>query len=240
MIIGIYGYQDSGKTKIVEQLVSALVKKGYRVASIKHTSGDWTLDQKGKDTWRHREAGSNPVVFSSASETSIMVQPSMDLDRITGLLSREFNPDIIIIEGYKKGRFPKVAMGEIKPLSGTVLRNPNPKTLLHYVEREVALEKINQILPGLDCGRCGLDCEGLARAVADGKKKLSECRELSGSDVRITVDGKRIATGRFVAEVAEKTIRGMVSSFKGYVPGKDVEIRLHVKKKSPKKVRRPR
>ncbi|OGS57202.1 MAG: molybdopterin-guanine dinucleotide biosynthesis protein B [Euryarchaeota archaeon RBG_19FT_COMBO_56_21] len=238
MIIGIYGYQDSGKTKLVEQLVSTLVRKGYRVASVKHTSGEWTLDQKGKDTWRHWKAGSDPVVFSSASETSIMVHSPMDLDHITGLLMREFNPDIIIIEGYKKGRFPKVAVGDIKSQDGTVLRNPDLRTLLRYVEREAAMEKIMHVLPGLDCRRCGLDCESFASAVVSGKKKLSDCVELPDLDVHITVGGKRINTGRFVAEVADKTVRGMLSSFKGYEPGKDVGIRLGAKKAISKKVRR--
>jgi molybdopterin-guanine dinucleotide biosynthesis protein B len=240
MIIGIYGYQDSGKTKLVEQLASAMVKKGYSVASVKHTAGEWSLDQNGKDTWRHWKAGSDPVVFSSASETSIIVHSPTSLEDITGLLQREFNPDIIIIEGYKKGRFPKVAVGGIKPLSGTVMRNPDLSTLIRYVEREVKVERALRSLPGLDCGKCGLDCEKLARAAVEGKRRLSACKELAHSHVRITIDGKRITTGRFVAEVADKTVRGMLSSFKGYRHGKDVEIRLNVKKAGSKKVRKRR
>ncbi|HIJ17362.1 MAG TPA: hypothetical protein HA364_06280, partial [Thermoplasmata archaeon] len=50
----------------------------------------------------------------------------------------------------------------------------------------------------------------------------------------ITVGGKRIATGTFVSEIVDDTIRGMLSSLKGYEPGKDVEIRLQAKSRSSK------
>ena len=54
------------------------------------------------------------------------------------------------------------------------------------------------------------------------------------------VGSRRIHTGRFVAEVADKTVRGMLSSFKGYEPGKDVEIRLRAKKPGSKGARKGR
>lgn len=235
MILGVYGYQDSGKTILVEKTVTALRKKGYKVSTIKHTTGRWSLDQEGKDTWRHGKAGADPVVFSSASETSIIVHAPIEIEDATGLVMREFNPDIIIIEGRKNGEFPKVAVGDIKPLKGTVLRNPSVRSLTSYIEQGIALERIVQLLPGLDCRRCGLDCKGLAKAIAQGRKKLSDCRELPTTDVRITVGDSRISTGRFVADVADKTIRGMLSSFKGYEPGKDIEVRLTAKRRGSKR-----
>ncbi len=205
---------------------------------MKHTEGAWTIDQEGKDTWRHWKAGADPVVFSSISETSIVFHEPMDIERITGILAREFNTDIIIIEGHKKGQYPKVAVGKIRPLSGTVMRNPDLKKLLRYIERGVMVERVAQALPGIDCHKCGLDCERLAEAIADGKKKLSDCRELPNEDVTIIVGDKRIRLGRFATEVAVKTVRGVLSSLKGYEPGKDVEIRLRAKRAISKKGRR--
>jgi molybdopterin-guanine dinucleotide biosynthesis protein B len=240
MIIGIYGYQDSGKTRLVEQVVPILSRKGYRLASIKHTSGGDSVDKAGKDTWRHWHAGSDPVVFESSSETAIMIHSGIGPERIVQLIRKEFNPDIIIIEGYKKGAFPKVALGRIKPLPGTVLRNPSAKSLAAYIEREVALERARGKLPGLDCGKCGTDCDGLAKDIAAGKRKLTDCRELPVKDVRITVDGRTIPVGTFVSDMVDKTVRGMLSSLKGYVPGSDVEIRLVGKKEKPRKGTRMR
>jgi molybdopterin-guanine dinucleotide biosynthesis protein B len=234
MIIGIYGYQDAGKTKLVERLVSTLVNKGYRVSSIKHTPHDKTIDCEGKDTWRHWKAGSDPVVFSSETETTMIKHSKTSADDIARMLLAEFRPDVLIIEGFKEGSFPKVAIGHVTPRKGTVLTNPMLADLVKYIEKEVAVERVKDQLPGLDCGKCRLDCDGLARAIVAGKRKLKDCKELSDIGVQILVGGREIATGRFVSSIVDGTVRGMLSSLKGYGPGKAVEIRLEPKKQKAK------
>jgi len=230
MIVGIYGYQDAGKTKLVEQLVAALVKKGYKVSTVKHTPHDKTIDCEGKDTWRHWKAGSDPVVFSSKTETAIIKHSRTSANDIANIVMREYSPDVLIVEGFKEGSFPKVAVGEVSPRKGTVLTNPRLPDLVEYIEHEVAIEKTLSELPGLDCGKCGLDCKGLARDIVNRKRKMADCRELSDLDVRIFVDGRRIAAGKFVSSIVHDTVRGMLGSLKGYEPGKEVEIRLKAKK----------
>lgn len=226
MIIGIYGYQDTGKTTLVEQLIGALVKKKYRVSSIKHTSHDKSIDSEGKDTWRHWKAGSDPVVFSSRIETSLIMHSEASVDDIAKMVLREYGPDVLIIEGFKGGAFPKVAVGKITPRKGTVLTNPKLLQLVKHIEKEVAVERALAELPGLDCRKCGFDCRGLAEEVAEGRRKLGACKELSDLDVGIFIDGKRIPAGKFVSSIVHKTVHGMLSSLKGYEPGEEVEIRL--------------
>src|SRR5512136_567427 len=125
MILGIYGFQDSGKTTTVERLVKALSKKGYKVASIKHTPHHKSIDAEGKDTWRHWVAGSDPVVFSSATETAIIKHSEIPIDDIVRMITLEYHPDVVVIEGIKEGSFPKVAIGNLKPTRNTVMRNPS-------------------------------------------------------------------------------------------------------------------
>ncbi len=235
MILGIYGYQDSGKTVTVERLVSALAKKGYSIASVKHSPHKKSVDCEGKDTWRHWKAGSDPVVFSSDVETAVIKHSKMPVDSIAALLRTEFDPEVIIIEGFKEGSFPKVAVGKVPPRKGTVLVNPKLDELVEYVEKEVAVEKTLSELPCLDCGKCGLDCEGLARAIVEGKRKVTDCRELSKIRVEIRVDGKTVPTGRFVSSIIDGTVRGMLGSLKGYEAGRTVEIRLEGKRRKPRK-----
>jgi len=237
MILGIYGFQDAGKTKLVEELVAALVKKRYRVASVKHTPHPKSIDCEGKDTWRHWAAGSDPVVFSSSVETSIIKHSRMGMDDIVKMVISQFDPDVLIIEGCKEGAFPKVAVGHVKPRKGTVLVNPKLSRLVDYIAEEVAVERMLKALPGLDCGKCGLDCTGLARKIVAGKRRLRDCKELSELSVEIVVDGDRMATGRFVSTIVDETVRGMLGSLKGYEPGKTVEIRLGAKKKKSRKRR---
>jgi len=234
MIIGIYGFQDSGKTTLLEETIRALAKKGYKVASMKHAPHDKSVDSEGKDTWRHWKAGSDPVIFLSNIETSIIKHLNMPEEDVADIIEREFHPDVIIIEGSKEGKFAKVAVGGVEPRPGTVLKSPSVRELVAYIEGEVAYERSLLELPGLNCGKCGLDCDRLARAIAKGRRKVADCKELSDIQVDVIVGGKRIPTGRFVSQVVDGTVRGMLGTIKGYGPGKDVEIRLSNKKKKPK------
>ncbi|MCU0859643.1 MAG: molybdopterin-guanine dinucleotide biosynthesis protein B [Thermoplasmata archaeon] len=226
MIIGIYGYQDSGKTVLVEGTIKALTKKGYRVSSIKHSPHKKSADTEGKDTWRHWKAGSDPVAFSSDTETTVFRHGKMSEEDIARLLVAEFSPDVVIIEGFKDGSFPKVSVGDIKARKGTVLRSPSVDELAAYIERGVKVERALQGLPRLDCHRCGLDCRAMAEGIADGKRKVTDCRELPKVDVFISAGGERIPAGTFVADLVDKTVRGLMSSLRGYEAGMDVEIRL--------------
>ncbi len=235
MIIGIYGYPDEGKTNFVERLIGSLVKKGYSVSSVKHTPHEKSIDREGKETWRHWKAGSDPVVFASAIETTIIMHSETSADEIAKRVLREYSPDVLVFQGFKEGAFPKVAIGKVTSRKGTVLANPRLPQLIRHIEAEVAVERILAELPGLDCMKCGLDCRGLAGEVVKGKRKLGACKELSDLDVGIFVDGRRLPAGKFASSVVYKTVHGMLSSLKGYEPGKEVEIRLKEKKTRPKR-----
>jgi len=226
MIIGIYGYQDSGKTLFVEGLVGALVGKGYRVSSIKHTTHEKSVDLEGKDTWRHWKAGSDPVVFASRIETTLIKHSETAAEDLVRKIQREYAPDVLIVEGCKNGSFPKVAIGDVGLREGTILTNPNLSQLVEHIEAEVAVERVLGELPGLDCGKCGTDCRGLAVNVSKGVRKIGDCTELSDLEVSVFFGGKKIPTGKFVSRVLNETIRGMLGCLKGVEPGKDIEIRL--------------
>jgi molybdopterin-guanine dinucleotide biosynthesis protein B len=238
MILSICGYQDSGKTTLVEQLVRALVRKGYRVSSVKHASCRKGVDSKGKDTWRHWQAGSDPVVFSSEIETSVIKHSKTPIEDIVRMVMANYHPDVIIIEGLKQGPFKKVTVGGLKPTKGAVLTNPTLKKLMDYVETETAVERVLKELPGLDCMKCGHDCEGLARAILAQKHKVEDCVELSDVDVEIFIGKNKIPTGKFASKVVNDTVRGLLSSLHGYEPDKDVDIHLRAKKPVQKDKRR--
>ena len=231
MIIGIYGYPDAGKTDLVERLIGSLVKKGYRVSSIKHTPHGKSIDSGGKETWRHWKAGSDPVVFSSSIETSIIKHSATSADEVARWILRDHDPDVVIFQGFKGGSFPKVAVGNVARRKGTVLSNPTLAELVAHIEAEVALERVLAELPGLDCGKCGFDCRGLAVEVVDGRRTIRACIELPDREVEIFVGGKRIPAGRFVSCVVDETIRSMLGTLRGVEPGKDVEVRLKAEKK---------
>ncbi|UCE44620.1 MAG: molybdopterin-guanine dinucleotide biosynthesis protein B [Methanobacteriota archaeon] len=232
MIIGVYGFQDSGKTTLAEELIKSLAMRGLRVSSIKHSPHLEDIDSIGKDTWRHSDAGSDPVVLDAASATMLMNKPGLGFNDLVGLIEREFNPDVLLVEGRKNGDFPKIALGEVEPTEGTVLVNPEAGEALEFIEREIARERIMRQLPGLDCGKCGSTCSDLASEVVDGKRALDDCLEMPAQCVEISVNGKELPVGGFVADMTEKTIRGFLSSLKGYSEGDSIEIRIRRAKTS--------
>ena len=100
-MIGVVGRNNSGKTTVIESIVPELTKSGYRVATAKHVNQKgFSVDTKGKDTWKHSTAGANPVVIVSDIETAVLIKDGaqqFSLDRL-----RSFTPDadIIVLEGF--------------------------------------------------------------------------------------------------------------------------------------------
>jgi molybdopterin-guanine dinucleotide biosynthesis protein MobB len=107
-IVAIVGRSKSGKTTLIEKLIPEFVRRGYRVATIKHNVGNFEVDHKGKDSWRHKEAGAQTVVISSQRKVALIEDVSQDLslDELAVRFVRE--ADIIIAEGFKRERHPKV------------------------------------------------------------------------------------------------------------------------------------
>ena len=107
-IITVIGRSGSGKTTLVEKLIMHYKSEGRKVSALKSMRHDFQIDHEGKDTWRYREAG----VFSSAITNGRMMAFVSDIDAdYTPLdLAHLYFPDsdVIIIEGYKESRSPKI------------------------------------------------------------------------------------------------------------------------------------
>ncbi|MCU0489929.1 MAG: molybdopterin-guanine dinucleotide biosynthesis protein B, partial [Anaerolineales bacterium] len=72
-ILSIIGKSNSGKTTLLEKLIPELRQRGYRVATIKHHAhAGFEIDQPGKDTWRHAQAGSQVVVITAPDKLALI------------------------------------------------------------------------------------------------------------------------------------------------------------------------
>ena len=107
-IISIVGKSNSGKTTLLEKIIPELVKRGYRVATIKHDVHGFDIDHEGKDSWRHKKAGAHTTVISSPCQIALIEDVGHDytLDEIRGKYIK--GVDIILAEGYKGNPFPKI------------------------------------------------------------------------------------------------------------------------------------
>jgi len=106
-IIGVVSdSRKMGKTKLLVELIRRLVKKGYRVATVKHIS-EQVFDTPSKDTWLHLNAGASEVMAVTETELVRIGRPSRpSLELALSQLSGEY--DFVLIEGFKRSRFPKI------------------------------------------------------------------------------------------------------------------------------------
>ena len=108
-LYGVAGWKNSGKTGLMERLVTELCARGYSVSTIKHAHHSFDVDHPGKDSYRHREAGAREVLLASGTRFALMhelrgaPEPSL-----ADLLARLSPVDIVLVEGYKRDTHPKI------------------------------------------------------------------------------------------------------------------------------------
>jgi molybdopterin-guanine dinucleotide biosynthesis protein B len=110
-ILQIVGYQNSGKTTLMEQLIKQATTEGLRVGAIKHHGhGGVPMIETSKDSSRHELAGAVVTAVEGAGTLRMSIhQDSWQLADI--LTIYESLPlDIILIEGYKNEHYPKVVL----------------------------------------------------------------------------------------------------------------------------------
>ena len=108
-IFGIIGWKNSGKTYFAQKIISKLSEKKLKVASIKHAHHNFEVDQPKTDSYLHRKSGSQQVIVSSAKRwVKITEVENFSEKKLDDLVNEFENPDIIIIEGYKKEMHPKI------------------------------------------------------------------------------------------------------------------------------------
>lgn len=105
-LVAIVGNSDTGKTTLIEKLVPELKKRGYSVGTIKHTHHGFTMDQAGKDTYRHQAAGADTVV--AVSPRRIAIVKTSTQNSLEAALPFLEDRDVILVEGFKGGRCPKI------------------------------------------------------------------------------------------------------------------------------------
>ena len=71
-IISIVGKSKSGKTTLLESLITELKRRGRKVATMKHTHHDFEMDETGKDSWRFSQAGSKVVTIGAPHRVAIL------------------------------------------------------------------------------------------------------------------------------------------------------------------------
>jgi molybdopterin-guanine dinucleotide biosynthesis protein B len=102
-VIAVIGGKKSGKTTTIETLTRGLVKKGLRVAAIKHIpEPEFTVDTEGKDTWRYAQAGARKVIGVSSGEVATIERIPLVSYPFSTLLKKCMDVDVVFLEGFRE------------------------------------------------------------------------------------------------------------------------------------------
>ena len=119
-IFGLAGWSGSGKTSLMVRLLPELVGRGLSVSTMKHAHHAFDVDQPGKDSYEHRQAGATEVLVTSANRWALMHElrgaPEAQMEE---LVARMTPVDLLLIEGFKRHAHDKLEVfrrGVGKPL----------------------------------------------------------------------------------------------------------------------------
>jgi molybdopterin-guanine dinucleotide biosynthesis protein B len=125
-VIGFCGASGAGKTSLVEQLIPRLKAAGQRVSVVKHAHHPFDIDQRGKDSWRHRQAGAFEVVVASSRRLAKLREYEVQAEpTVHQLLAELVEVDWVLVEGFKGADILKVEVWR-QPLGRGALYADDP------------------------------------------------------------------------------------------------------------------
>lgn len=128
-LLGLAGWSGSGKTTLLARLLPVLIARGRTVSTIKHAHHSFDVDQPGKDSLVHRNAGAREVLVSSARRWALMHELRTESEpALPDLVARLSPVDLVIVEGFKAGNHPKLEIH--RAIVGKPLLYPGDPTIL--------------------------------------------------------------------------------------------------------------
>ena len=169
LLLGVVGWSGSGKTTLLKRVLPLLVGRGLRVTTLKHAHHEFDVDVPGKDSWEHRQAGASEVIVCSARRWVQMHELRDEPEpKLAQLLQRVSPCDLILVEGYKLERHPKLEV--FRPALG--------KPALYLDDPRVLTVATDEILGGRHPPLVDLNnSPAVAQRILDSAQPLSQVLE---------------------------------------------------------------
>ncbi|WP_405289881.1 molybdopterin-guanine dinucleotide biosynthesis protein B [Methanobrevibacter sp.] len=210
-IVSIVGRKNTGKTSLTVKVIEELTKRGYNVASIKHSHHSIEMDKENTDTWKHKQAGANLVV-GVGSTTFFNARQEMDLNRILFLIKHIDNFDFVVIEGYKSYNYPKIITSPdvrddytICEVDSFAIDEKGVSELADLIE-----QRGHDIVDTLFARNCGYnDGEVIASKIREGSLTVED---LDKTHSYLSIDGKVVGLNRFVSDYLKQNVLGVINT----------------------------
>tara|TARA_B100000989_G_scaffold59437_1_gene40609 strand:- start:4227 stop:4730 length:504 start_codon:yes stop_codon:yes gene_type:complete len=140
-ILGIAGWQNSGKTTLLKNLIVTFAKKGLTVSTVKHAHHSFDIDKPGKDSYEHRQSGAQEVLISSKHRWALIHEQGNQTEpNLDELLSKLKPVDLVLVEGFKKENHTKLEVHRDK-LGKELICQTDPKICM--VASDIKLSGLN-------------------------------------------------------------------------------------------------
>jgi molybdopterin-guanine dinucleotide biosynthesis protein B len=147
-VIGLAGWSGAGKTTLLAKLIPVLVARGLKVSTLKHAHHAFEIDRPGKDSFVHRAAGASEVIVSSARRWAQIREIGDGAEATLSELLLRLSPcDLVIVEGFKSDRHPKLE----------VFRAANGRPPLHPNDDRIVAVASDQLFPDAQVPVIALD-----------------------------------------------------------------------------------
>lgn len=211
-VVSIVGKSGAGKTALIENLIAEFKRRGYRVATVKHSPGGIEIDKPGKDSWKFAQTGSDAVVISSPDKLVMVknVDHDPNIEEILRVIGGDF--DLVLAEGFKKGKAPKIEVHRRESGEDLVC---SPKILSAIVSDEPL---------DLDVPQFSLnDTSAIADFIEENFVFQAK------GDISLFVNGKQVFIKPFVKDVIARVLLAMVSTLRGVGKVKNLDISIRNK-----------
>lgn len=244
-VFSIFGITKSGKTTTVENIVTELRKRRYTVGSVKEIHyEEFTIDEEGTNTDRHKKSGSQLVTARGFYETDVLFQEKLSIEKILSF----YDHDYVVLEGATDCNVPKIVtahtIDEIEErldnsvfaISGVIseeLTEYKGIPVIHPIKQinelvDLIEEKVFEKLPEFPekcCNSCGYSCTELCSKILKGEAKRSDCM-ISNKKINLIIDGKEIDMVPFVQNILYNSVQGVVEELEGYRKNAKIEIKI--------------
>ncbi len=215
-VISIVGVPNSGKTFFIEELTKELRSRDHKIGTLKHTSHDFKSDIPGKDSYRLKESGSS--IGGIFSEGSISITRDLNGDEDFSRIVEDyyFEMDILLVEGYKKGRFPKIL----------IMAGRDIEKELEEFKKEEVIAVVGEGEPDTELNHFG---KNEIKGVADFLEK-ELIKPYQQQEIDLFVNGRPVILKEYVQKVTKNILGGIINSLKG-IEEEIEDIGLRYKKK---------
>jgi molybdopterin-guanine dinucleotide biosynthesis protein MobB len=197
-IIAVVGSSGSGKTRLIEGLVSEFRKRGSRPAVVKHCPHGFDRADEGKDSRRFLRAGAVAATLVGPGWTETLWRGGHSRDLAGAAAGYFLEADLVLVEGG--GRAPGLKKIEVRR-PGLPAKRVGPAGDVVALVSETAVASDRPVFrPGQ-----------VARIARFIERSAAEV----GPRVRLRVDGREVPLAPSRQEVMEEIILGLTATLSG-------------------------